>query len=335
MDRMHSPGSNGVDVVAGGAREFSTRDVDQARVEMVRAYYPLRVEPIDTSAPFSLWMRTVSLGPLVLGKLTYGSDITKDCGDLAVAFHVNVPLSGRVWSTCGDEQVVATPDTAAVFNPTGRTVLDRWVGDTTQLCLKMSRTALEGELSDRLDRPLREPLRFRMAMDLRSPAARSWLHAVQVLADELESPGGLAAQPLLAQEVQRLITAGLLWGQPHSYYDELREPGRALRPRTIKLVVDAIEARPEYPWTAREMAQLTGVGVRSVEDGFRRHLGESPTAYLRRCRLERVRAELAAAGPGEVTVAEVAHRWGFSHLGRFARAYRERYGELPSVTLRS
>jgi AraC-like DNA-binding protein len=138
---------------------------------------------------------------------------------------------------------------------------------------------------------------------------------VQVLADELESPGGLAAQPLLAQEVQRLITAGLLWGQPHSYYDELREPGRALRPRTIKLVVDAIEARPEYPWTAREMAQLTGVGVRSVEDGFRRHLGDSPTAYLRRCRLERVRAELAAAGPGEVTVAEVAHRWGFSHLG--------------------
>jgi AraC-like DNA-binding protein len=35
-----------------------------------------------------------------------------------------------------------------------------------------------------------------------------------------------------------------------------------------------------------------------------------------------------------VSVAEVAARWGFSHLGRFAAAYRKRYGESPSHTLR-
>jgi AraC-like DNA-binding protein len=34
------------------------------------------------------------------------------------------------------------------------------------------------------------------------------------------------------------------------------------------------------------------------------------------------------------TVAEVAYRWGFTHLGRFAHDYRSRYGELPSTTLR-
>jgi AraC-like DNA-binding protein len=35
-----------------------------------------------------------------------------------------------------------------------------------------------------------------------------------------------------------------------------------------------------------------------------------------------------------VTVAAVAHRWGFAHLGRFAYAYRARFGVSPSETLR-
>lgn len=34
------------------------------------------------------------------------------------------------------------------------------------------------------------------------------------------------------------------------------------------------------------------------------------------------------------TVAEVAYRWGFAHLGRFAHDYRARYGESPSTTSR-
>ncbi|WP_431934031.1 helix-turn-helix domain-containing protein [Nonomuraea jabiensis] len=36
----------------------------------------------------------------------------------------------------------------------------------------------------------------------------------------------------------------------------------------------------------------------------------------------------------ETTVTEVALRWGFTHLSRFASFYRETYGHAPSVTLR-
>ena len=32
-------------------------------------------------------------------------------------------------------------------------------------------------------------------------------------------------------------------------------------------------------------------------------------------------------------VAEIAARWGFAHQGRFAAAYRERYGHNPGTTL--
>ncbi|MFC4946601.1 AraC family transcriptional regulator [Pseudonocardia sp. GCM10023141] len=318
---------------AGEVREFSTRDIDQARAQVSSAYYPLALRPSGSSARFSLRMRTVVLGPLVLGELTYTSDVTKDCGELDTAYHVNVPICGEVRTSCGDQQVVATPRTAAVFNPTGHTLLDRWAAGTTQLCLKIDRRAVNQELTDRLERPIHVPACFDLAMDLESPSGRTWLHALQLLASELDAPGGLVTQPLLAQEVQRLIVGGLLWGQRHSYSEALREGTAALRPRTVKISMELIEQHPERPWTVRELANASGVGIRALEDGFRRYVGESPTAHLRRVRLDRVRAELSAARPG-TTVSEVAYRWGFTHLGRFAGAYAEAFGEPPSATLR-
>jgi AraC-like DNA-binding protein len=56
--------------------------------------------------------------------------------------------------------------------------------------------------------------------------------------------------------------------------------------------------------------------------------------FLRDVRLERVHQELADAG-ADITVTAVALRWGFGHLGRFAVAYRRKYGRSPSDTLRS
>jgi len=55
-------------------------------------------------------------------------------------------------------------------------------------------------------------------------------------------------------------------------------------------------------------------------------------AYLRHVRLARAHHDLRH---GDVhTVAEAAHRWGFTHLGRFAVLYQARYGAAPSETLR-
>ena len=45
--------------------------------------------------------------------------------------------------------------------------------------------------------------------------------------------------------------------------------------------------------------------------------------------------ERAGRGAGELSVSEVAWRWGFAHHGRFAAQYRTRFGETPSQTLRA
>jgi transcriptional regulator GlxA family with amidase domain len=98
--------------------------------------------------------------------------------------------------------------------------------------------------------------------------------------------------------------------------------------------VELMRARPAHAWTAAELAAASSTSVRSLQENFRRSLGTSPLQYLRDLRLEKVRTELLSAERGTATVTQVAARWGFVHLGRFATAYRQRFAERPSDTMR-
>ncbi|WP_433201056.1 helix-turn-helix domain-containing protein [Dactylosporangium sp. CS-047395] len=50
--------------------------------------------------------------------------------------------------------------------------------------------------------------------------------------------------------------------------------------------------------------------------------------WIRARRLEQCRRELATAAPG-VTVAAIAHRWGFASAAHFSRVFRAAYGQSP------
>ena len=76
-----------------------------------------------------------------------------------------------------------------------------------------------------------------------------------------------------------------------------------------------------------------GVSVRALTAGFRKFRGHSPIAQLRELRLQGVRAELLSAPPW-ATVCSVVAGWGYVNQGIFARAYEQRFGELPSQSLR-
>jgi transcriptional regulator GlxA family with amidase domain len=105
-------------------------------------------------------------------------------------------------------------------------------------------------------------------------------------------------------------------------------------PRVIRRVIDAIEDEPDRPFSVADLAAIAGVSVRSLQEGFRRYVGCSPMAYLQSVRLTRAHDALQREDPARITVAAVAHRAGFTHLGRFATAYRARFGATPSETLR-
>jgi AraC-like DNA-binding protein len=105
--------------------------------------------------------------------------------------------------------------------------------------------------------------------------------------------------------------------------------------RRVRDAMDMIEAGPHLPLTTSTLAKQCHVSVRTLQEGFQRHLGISPMAYVRVVRLRHAHRDLRSAHPSHSTVASIAHRWGFTHLGRFAAAHKATYGQTPLQALRA
>jgi AraC-like DNA-binding protein len=83
-----------------------------------------------------------------------------------------------------------------------------------------------------------------------------------------------------------------------------------------------------------EICEAIGVSERTLRTCCAEFLGMRPTQYIRLRRLSMVRAALRRADAPIPVVGEIARRYGFWELGRFAGLYHTVFGELPSATLR-
>ncbi|WP_371526331.1 AraC family transcriptional regulator [Streptomyces sp. NBC_01283] len=321
---------------------FRSADVDEARQMIGATFYSNFMDVIDGPRTFSAEFEIGQLGALTVGELSCGADVRMRVGELG-AYHVNILLGGQMhFRQGGGASTVATAERAGVFQPVGDTVVERWTGDCRILAVKMDREALDQRLEQLIGRPVRTPLALAPELDTTRGPGRGWARLVTTVIEDLrEEPGepvdmaSLYALPLVSAPLQEAILNGLLLAVEHPYREELTSPAQKLRPAPVKRAMDAVKEQPEYPFTPAGLAAEARVGVRWLQEAFRRYVGMSPMAYVRDVRLTRVRDELRAAEPGELSVSEVAYRWGFSHLGRFAEQYHARFGELPSQTLRS
>jgi AraC-like DNA-binding protein len=309
-------------------------DADEAHEAVTRTYLPHRFEVLQRDGRVDMQLNAVKLGAITAGYLRFGGEVRLSTHNLH-AYHVNVPLAGTSEQRSGSmEPVLTKPGRGAVFGP-GQPADVRWGATCAQLCLMIDKNRVERELELQLGRPLGKPLMFSTAMNLRSPAAQSWLAVLDLFEREVGRDGGIVNYPLAAAHLQNLIVAGLLLAQPHNYTDLLTAPARTAPSAAVRRAVEFIEERPQLPWSSASLAQEAAVSVRALQEGFQRSFDLPPMAYLRQVRLSRVHDELVAADPGTVTITTVAARWGFLHAGRFATAYRLKFGCRPSETLRA
>ncbi len=147
---------------------------------------------------------------------------------------------------------------------------------------------------------------------------------------ELQRPGGLWDSPVALAEMEDCLVSLL------ALAGSTPDPGAGSAPRTAMLhrAEDYLVRHLASPVTRSELAAAAGVSISTVTRGFRERHGVGPIAWLKARRLEAVRAELCNATPDATTVTAVALRYGFDNLGRFAAEYRQRFGEIPSQTLR-
>lgn len=310
-----------------------TQEIEEARAGVGTVFCPHELRVVQRGAQLDVRLRGESFGRTGLYYLDYGTEVHITPGALESFFLVQIPLAGVAEVSCGRERVVSTPELASVPSPTEHLSM-HWGAGNPQLIVWMDRATLETHLGKLLGRQLRRPLVFSLGMDLTLPSARSWLTIVDLLRQEVDNPDGMLRQPMAVEQLQGLLMTQLLLSQPSNYTPALLGEQPRVAPPAVKRAMELIEAHAAEPLTVEDIAEAVGVGVRALQEGFRRHLGTTPLCYLRDVRLERVRAELVSCTPGTATVTDVACRWGFFHAGRFSIAYRERFGESPSQTLR-
>lgn len=310
-----------------------THSLEEAQDAVTRVY--LQHDLMARDDQVSMRLNAVTDRNFTLGYLTYGAQTelvmppTEDC------YHVNLTTAGSTDADRSDGARTRTVarTSGAVLNPKQRNTV-RWTPDAEQLILKIPRASLESHLGDLIGRSVAEVVDFDFGLDLTDPAGQSLLNSVEFLARELDRPGGLAEMPLAREQLEAFVMTQLLHAGRHQFSDALAAPAKALEHGRLAPVVAYLEEHADEALTPQQLARVGCMSVRTLHAAFQQQYGESPMSYLRRVRLDRVRAELVHADPTTVRVTDVAVRWGFFHQSRFAQQYRDRFGELPSATLR-
>lgn len=313
---------------------FQTSDLDEAQAAMTSTYGDNKIRRTSRGAVnLRLWLaRTERIN---LGYTNFEGDIRITAPPLSTSYIVATPSAGHLAVSCGRDSVVLTPGLGAVLGPTESLVFEEWSPDCKVFGARINRDDLENDLSVMLGRPVPGPIRFKFLINLHAGEARPFLRAIDLIHEEAHLPDGMSKNATLSTRMAQLARNALLVCQPHDFSEELAAPARQVLPRTIQHAVEFIEAEPDQVMTVTDVAAAACLSVRAVEEGFKRHIGLSPMAYVRETRLARVHGDLVEADPETATVSQVATRWGFVHLGRFTQAYRLKYGTLPSQTLRS
>ncbi len=191
--------------------------------------------------------------------------------------------------------------------------------------LRLPMTSIARELTTLLGYAPELPLLLHPRIDLTTPGGQRLRHLLLAAADET------IAAPALALEDE--LVRALLLSQRHNYSEALAEATESATSALVRRAQDYLEANHHRAISATGLATALTTSVRSLSRGFRRHLGTSPMAYLRECRLQAARRALLEQHDGE-SVTQIALNCGFSHLGRFAVDYRNRFGECPSSSFR-
>jgi len=313
----------------------TTDDVDEAAEQIGRIFCPHDLRPAQARATgFSARHNCAAFDGFSINYVAYGGSVSIDPGCLDRFFLVQVPLTGAARIRSGTSELDAAPDRAAsLLSPTVPTRMI-W-SDCAQAILLLDRRMVEQRAAALSGRGT-GVIEFDPVIDLDAPAGRALrtsLAELMRLAERLGPSGKLS--PVAIANWRETLLDHLLNGQRHGLSDAIRTfSGCAERlPRALRAARDHLADNAGEPLDLAHLACASGIGIRALQLGFRRHFGVSISQMLLDMRLAGLNARLAQAS-ADASITDIAFDLGFTHLGRMAGAYREKFGETPSATLR-
>lgn len=313
-----------------------TNDVDEAAEEVGRIFCPHALNPLRHSWPdFHALHNCAEFDGFSVSYVAYGGSVSIDPRCLDRFFLLQVPVRGHAHVRTGGRELQTGPGAvASLLSPTLPTKMV-WQDDCAQLILLVDRRRVESRAAALAERPV-GPVEFEPEIDLDKPFGRALQFQLEYLVD-LAEHGGPASDlsPTLIATLRESLVGLLLTGQRHNLSAAINRSAslRETLPAAFRRARETLQAHAAEPLDLEQLARHAGIGIRSLQLGFRRHFGVSISGALQDIRLEQLNARLSRAAADE-RVIDIAFDLGFTHLSRMASNYRAKFGESPSATLR-
>ncbi|ROZ77683.1 helix-turn-helix domain-containing protein [Ramlibacter sp. WS9] len=319
----------GIDFERG--RLFETRDADEAQFLCGRVFSPHRLRLLAPGGSLHARMDHLAVGSLSLSRLTWQAPVSVDPGALEGYYLLCLPTRGEIEYWHGNQSYRATPGQLALVGGAQRFHFTAGQ-DYEQIVVRIEKAAVDAAWVALTGVLPRDEICFRSDVPTDSPTWPAIEPALALMAQAARGDLDLAALPHLHARLEEQLLTTLLLRQPHSQLLPRLSGADAASPTLRKAKAYMIE-RLEEPLTLTALAQGIGVPARTIQSAFNAAEGTGPMQWLRTRRLHAVRQALLSAGGDAPRVADTALRFGFWHLGEFARHYRHAFNETPSATL--
>ncbi len=261
---------------------------------------------------------------------TYGADVIIN-PESSQYFFTQTTLTGNTSVVMGDEQVHTRSGGSVVVSPSASYQMTLHRG-SSRLITMFKRQALENHLSQLLNRPLDQPLVFDLNMEERSDAGSAWQRSLLFLCEQFSSSEFMLNSEAFRKQASDLLMTQLLNSQAHNYSTQLHQDPVVNSPRHVRRAVAYIEEHIHEPISLADLAESVGVTSRTLQKGFLKYTGSSPSEYIRNLRIACVHEQLQRAC-GDVQVSEILLNYGITSFGHFAKAYKAVHGCTPAETL--
>lgn len=287
------------------------------------------------SRQLSFWHKSVEIDGLSLHYIDYQCDsdtisvlLERPGSDLVV----KLPIEGSARITSGGKERTISPNEFCVLQP-GVPWQTDMEGNSRHLTLVIDADWLSSYLlsSARHLRP--EDLSFGNEVFSLNTHGILLSSVVSGMANGMVKADDALLNDSVVTHLKQLITSSVLNLSPEFHKASSDRDLNSTLPEHIRRARNFIEGHLTDDIKLHDIVNASGMTKRTVQAGFRMHLGTTPLSYLKLMRLRATHDRLKSSHSQDCTVTQVAMEYGFFHLSNFSQDFRKTFGSNPSDVL--
>jgi AraC-like DNA-binding protein len=309
---------------------LDTTDVTEAVSGICAAYERVQLFRHPSTEVGRTCIRRTSLGSLDVDEVRLGCELGFRSNPPDRIYVARMHSGTFVYEWMKNGQLIFGPDDVAAYDGLENDAFTGWAARTHCDVLSIDRQVL----SEVATGPKDAPVRLTGMVPVSPEAKRHLVRAVDYVCQSVFDDLRVVRDPLISSSIQRYLAASLLAAFPSTaVLDTNVADRRDSTPQLLRRAITFIDDNAHNDISLADIANAIFVTPRALQYMFRKHRNCTPTEYLRQVRLHHAHLELVAGTRDTTSVGDVARKWGFGHMGRFAAYYRQHYGRSPHVTL--